>query len=140
MSDNEARDEKFDFVRQVLHIACETDHQEELRWYLGADGTGPVQFFLDCSDTFHWASADSEEIRPDDLPLLRQCVSDLTEIYGSVLRVWALDTLYAARKRQMRPMQAWFKQFEKYRTNPEDAKVFALLMAAGPERTRESEG
>lgn len=140
MSDSESRDEQFDFVMQVLRIACDTDHEEELHWHFGMGGTEPVQFSLDCSDTFHWATADSEEIRPDDLPLLRQCVSDLTEIYGSAYRVWALDTLYAARKRQMRPMQAWFKQFEKYRANPEDAKVFALLMAAGPERTRESEG
>lgn len=57
-----------------------------------------------CSDTFCFACADSEEIKPEEIFQLRDC-QKLTGKYG--------EMLWACRKRNMKPLKEWFKHFNK---------------------------
>lgn len=71
-----------------------------------------VKLYAACSDFFYWACADAEEILPEDISLLWQCATDLSEIAaGNTRDVIHASTyvlrLFAARKRKMRPMRAW---------------------------------
>lgn len=65
-----------------------------------------VKLFALCSDFFHLATADCEEIEDiADIDLLERCLADLDgtgeEIY--------LAELFAARKRKMRPLKNAYK-------------------------------
>jgi hypothetical protein len=134
------------FVSQVLDFFSKNDVTEDLMWSVDHN---LVRFSAQCSDVFHWASADSEDIGPDDLPLLQQCIDDLraTEIDAAV--VYTAE-LYAARKRGMRPMRKWFdavidgsrteRLLSRALDGPRNERFRELFLAAGPERTRESEG
>ena len=86
------------------------------------------RFSAMCSDTFQWASADSEIIEPEDLQLLGECLADLRARGG---HDYLMCELFAARKRGMRPMPRWIKH---YAHNPEIRRLFE---AAGPPRESE---
>lgn len=90
---------------------------------------GHVQLLVQCNDVFWWATADCEEVTPDDLPLLRQTLADLRAVDCT----WYLGELFVARKRGMRPQRPWLE----CETVPD---VSALFLAAGPERERATEG
>jgi hypothetical protein len=62
---------------------------------------GRIELFADCSDTFAWATADSELIEEKDMPLLRQCFDDLCAVDDSGME---LAALFAARKRKAVPI------------------------------------
>jgi hypothetical protein len=156
---------RWDYVVEVLKIFRGLDIEEDLFWHFHAkpyDYKNPEYveyptFWVVCSDFFHWASADGEDIDPEDLPLLKQCIEDLK---ATGAQTWQLDVglLFAARKRGMRPMRLWLKRLrygdyhEPDRRSPEKIeawkaehgesheKMYQLFVAAGPERTRESEG
>ena len=103
-----------------------------LFWKVGSDGDSrPVSLFAICSDTFAWATADAEEIMPADLPLLEKCAADL----GYLNSGW-LPYLYAARKRGMRPMRAFYRDMG----DDSRADLRPLFDACGPERDPASEG
>lgn len=91
---------------------------------------GRAHLSVICSDTFAWGCADAEEITAADMPLLRQCLTDLraAEVHGEI---W-LGELYCCRKRGMRPMNRWIKDMRE-REGLSDA-VLALIEAAGPAR------
>ena len=114
------------------------DCTDGLWWRAYEDGQ--IKLFAQCSDTFHWASADMEEIEEDDIPLLRQCLEDLKAVDEQYL----LDVLFAARKRKMRPMSLWLA-FRDPKTGEYDRdkprwESHQLFLDAGPERDPQSEG
>lgn len=108
-----------DFVTRVLK-AFELDATDSL-WWSFTDGK--PQLYAKCSDFFEWGTADNEEIHPEDLDLLEQCVKDVTELDHT--NMWAGE-LFAARKRKQRPQGACYKHL------PE--ALWPLFDAAGPVR------
>lgn len=123
-------DETLAYVAEVLAIFAEADAREELFWK--PDDDGRILFFAMCNDWFWWATADCEPIEPQDVPLLRQTLTDLQALPGADDGAWDgiyLSSLYASRKRQMRPMIQVFTDENKV---PE--AVAELLRACGPER------
>lgn len=83
-----------------------------------------MKLFAVCSDFFFWATADSEEIAVDDIPLLRQALDDLKPLGTE----YELGHLFAARKRKLRPQKPCYKDM--------DAGVAALFDACGSEGER----
>lgn len=92
---------------RVLAAFEKADDYESLTWRVTVRPycITEIKLFAGCSDFFHLATADCEEIEADDLPLLEQCLTDLTgtgeEFY--------LAELFAARKRKMRPCRPAYK-------------------------------
>lgn len=109
----------------VLAVFERCDNYDDLMWRVKGD---EVEFTALCNDLFWWATADGEAIDRDDIDLLRSCADDLLKIDET----WALSSLFAARKRHMRPQRPCYKGL-----TPELA---ALFDACGPERDRASEG
>lgn len=116
------------FVLDVLRLFSETDCYSDLHWFC-EDNT--VKFYVIVNDIFWWATADMEQIMPDDLPALRQSVADVQAIVGSDIGISQAFTLWAARKRKMRPQQPAY---------PQDERLRALFDACGPARKPEEEG
>lgn len=105
-----------------------TDHL----WWRLPDGGGDLLLFINAGDFFYWACSDLEPIETmDDALLLEQCIA---ECQVALNEKWPNEgpLLYAARHRKMRPQRPYYKHL--------DERVHALFDAAGPERTRESEG
>lgn len=130
-----------EYVLVVLKIMEQADCFESLLWRVK---DGRCAFSLMCSDTFAWGCADAEEVTPDDVPLLWITWQDLKAIQDADRASAALcdlPELYAARKRCMRPMNAWMASQDGTRKKPpgtapkpEWEPVKALFQAAGPER------
>lgn len=120
------------FILDVLHFFSleETDCYGDLYWR--TDGEyAPVTFWILVNSAFSWATADTEQIMPEDMGALRQAAADVRAVMG---REWyAPDALllWAARKRGMRPQPPAY---------PQDARLRALFDACGPERRPEEEG
>lgn len=118
------------FILDVFRILRDADLMGEstpLIWRALGDR---LELNMLCSDMFAWACADCEEITPDDVPLLRRTLADLRAL-NDHSEVW-LGELFAARKREMRPMNAWFRARAKA-GDLSDAER-ELFEAAGPER------
>ena len=62
------------FAMQVLFYF--QGQQEDLWW------SENMTFSANCSDTFWWATADAEDITPQNLVILAQCWEDLRAITG----------------------------------------------------------
>ena len=107
------------------------DGDDGLRWR--DDGAG-LMFHVDCSDTFYWGTADSEEIAEADLPELQRAMADARGCPGGE-DLW--PALWCARRRGMRPMAAFHRQVL---GGPPDSgapgTMAALFDAAGPARPR----
>lgn len=115
-----------DFVRDVLREYSErADCTDALYWRVYGD---EIRLLAQCSDTFYWGTADCEQIDPEDLPLLRQCVDDLIKADAE----YYVSELFAARKRGMRPQRPVLRKM------PKD--VLRLFLKAGPRRDRKTEG
>jgi hypothetical protein len=86
------------------------DFEGGLFWRVDmAPGTDrETKLFAQCSDFFYWGTADLEEITVADIPLLRQSLEDLKAIGAEE----ELSTLFAARKRRLRPQRPCYKDFE----------------------------
>lgn len=115
--------EDADFGYEVLKLCYEADIGEDLLWYVGGDGG--IGWALQCSDTFIYACADAEDVTSEDLPLLRQCIADLKG-EGQ----WGVAVLYAARKRNERPLPAW-------RVDDDESPLGRLLRELPPNRCTE---
>ena len=119
------------FVIDVLAVFAEADEHDALWWRTDGDYS-PVTFFVNCNDLFYWATADCEKITEENLPLLKQTIRDCQEITGEL--GWAPQEafdLFCCRVRGMRPQQPAY---------PKDERFRPLFDAAGPMRSRESEG
>ena len=82
-------------------LALFADTGESLWWRF--EPGGAITFWAECSDTFLWATAECEQIRPEDMALLRRCDSDLRRAGAEDY----LAVLFASRKRGTRPMSLW---------------------------------
>lgn len=66
--------------------------------------------WLDCSDSFAWASADAEEVADkQDFDLLVKCVHEVVRHDDTPIG-WDVALLYAARKRNLMLMPARFEK------------------------------
>lgn len=135
--------DKLRYVEAVLHVGWKADSPEYVFWR--PDAPDGWRAYAICSDTFAWATADAEEITPEDLPLLQQCLEDLliveSEYAGVPISDMAtpdrndsvatayLGALFAARKRKLRPMRCVYGDM-----NAIGPRTAALFDAAGPER------
>lgn len=142
MTDEELRDpatERLAFVTRVLAIFGESDQHEQLFWRVNDE----LHLLATCNDLFWWATADCEEITPENLPVLEQTLADLQalpdrEIVDGTAAVKPdfpllyLSELFAARSRKTRPQQPCYKTM-----SPE---IAALFNACGPERDPMDEG
>ena len=140
--------EKLDYIEAILKVGWEADSSDYVFWR--PDGPDGWRAFATCSDFFAWATADCEEIAPDDIPLLRQCLADLQNIereyqgkvYDTLSRperndaiaTVYLSELFASRKRKLRPMRCVYE--DDHAIGPKLAELFD---AAGPPRD-DSEG
>jgi hypothetical protein len=144
------------YVHDVLTFFSKHDltSDELLNWYVKDD---KVVFFMTCSDTFMWGTADGEDIEDGDLELIEQCIEDLDKA-DQYSYCDYLGTYFAARKRGMRPMRLWLARLltGNYRNpdprTPEEiatwnaeyaeshARIHALYLATGPERDPRTEG
>jgi hypothetical protein len=118
---------------ELLQIVSDADIGFDQLW-VQRDGDG-LRWIVNCSDFFHWGTADGEGISgQDDVNLLRQCYVDLqvAEQYAEVY----MFQLFCCRKRAMRPMRLWRKA-EKM---ADDSPVTGLFDACGRERTPAEEG
>jgi len=120
-----------EFILEVLRIFSldETDCYGDLFWRCEDPGT--VEFFVNVNDVFWWATADLEEIMPEDLPEIRRAITDVRAVTGRELHIHEAFTLWAARKRGMRPQQLAY---------PKDEQLRALFDACGPARQAAEEG
>lgn len=114
------------------------DDCDELWWR--TDGEyAPITFFVNCSDMFYWACAESEEVTPENVDLLVQSFGDCKatdrhSYYGG--------TLFAARSRKMRPQgYAYPLSRELHEGSEVDPKrlakakkIWKLFDSAGPPR------
>jgi hypothetical protein len=88
----------------------------EMLWWRGSDGAEnpPLRFYVNCNDTFSYASADCEEIRiPTDLPSLEKAKAESPD-------EWPL--LWVARKRNKRPIRPLMDHMDAH-----DRKLFEAI-------------
>lgn len=116
-------------VHDLLVLFGHDGSYEDLLWRTDADNR--LTFYVLCSDSFAWGTADGEKITlPDDL---RGLVSAREDSENHLF--WPL--LWVARKRNLRPMRLFYKECLK---DPQDEKMIDLFDAVGPERDPASEG
>lgn len=99
---------------QVFRTYQDADDYESLMWRV-SDDHAQIELFVNCSDFFYWATADCEEVTADDLPALRQALTDLDAADGTEY----LGELFAARKRHLRPQGPAYKHM-----NPATVALF----------------
>lgn len=118
------------FILGLLALLRDADMMGQDTPLIWSVQDGRARLSMMCSDTFAWGCADAEEVTAADMPLLRQCLTDLraAEEHGEI---W-LGELYCCRKRGMRPMNRWVKDMRE-REGLSDV-VRALIEAAGPVR------
>ena len=97
---------------ELLRIVSRYDMADCLMWT-----EDDLEFAVLCNDVFFWGGADCEDVFEEDLPALEQAFIDAG---------FEGDTLYCARKREMRPQGAMYGHF--------DPKHWHLFDSAGPER------
>lgn len=140
-----------EFVSRVLHFVDMLndygDMSESIIWR--TDGEyAPVTFFVLCNDLFYWATADLEQITPENVDALEQAILDVRRAFGvenlsrkddsTVPDYWVRfekwysagsrgALLFCARMRKMRPQKPWFD-----RCAPDE--LVPLFEACGPER------
>jgi len=123
--------DELEYVRSVLGILADAELTWQdtpvlwrVRW------AEQVVFSMACSDTFAWGCADAEEIRPQDVELLRRCLGELRAA-AQYAEMW-LPLLYCCRKRGMRPMNRYMQYAVEKDGMPQ--AVVALIEACGPAR------
>ena len=92
------------WVFELLRLFGDGDACDELRW---RDYGAGLMFKVDCSDTFYWGTADSENVAEADLPELRRAVTD---VHACPVGAYLWPVLWCARKRDMRPMAAFYQK------------------------------
>lgn len=119
----------------ILRILKLNENGNVSAWYRVNEAGTEVKVYIDCSDLFYWACSDADEIRPEDLLELEQCLAEMTALDAPY---WAGE-LFCCRRRGMRPQGPWYG----YMVYPENVMirrafvpiaVEALFDACGPER------
>lgn len=94
-------------------------------WWRTDDEYAPITLFINCNDVFLWGCSDCEEVTPDNIAILEQCVKDVELITE---RRRHAEVLFCCRVRNMRPQGAYYEE----RYCPKE--LWSLFDAAGPER------
>jgi|SRR5690349_22044429 len=118
-----ALEAELEFMKKVLVLFWRHDITESLFWRDNLpQGDKTIKFFAMCSDTFNWATADIEEITPENVHVLEMAFTDISAVG---CQSWWAPLLFAARVRGMRPMPKL--------AIPDPLKE--MFNACGPERT-----
>lgn len=114
--------EQLEFILRILRLVQPMDC-DDILWVTHGE-YAPVAFMVNCSDLFYWASADSEDVTPENISELEKAYSDAKAAceHG---RIYA-QSLFACRMRKMRPQGACYKSYP--------AEMWPLFDACGPER------
>lgn len=80
-----------------------------------------LNFYVDCSDVFYWATSEGEPLEMRDVALLEDALKDCHYVRDDAI------ALYACRKRGMRPQKPFYAYIEDGHQD--------LFNACGPERT-----
>lgn len=118
-------------ILEVLAIFEHADAEDQVFWRVDPSGAS-VKFYAHVQDFFGWAIADAEPIEPEDLKLLNDCLDELRRYPAALDEV---GRLFAARKRQRRPMEAWLLA-----NNDLPSGVLDLFRACGPPTGHYGEG
>lgn len=103
-----------EYILRVLR--CVNPYEcDDILWVVDGD---KVNFQVNCNDAFWWATADCEDVTPEN-------IGELERAYADVGGVRHAQMLFAARVRQMRPQNAAY---------PKDKSLWPLFDACGPER------
>ncbi len=121
--------EGYTFLCRVLAVYDKADIQGSLFWRVY---DGKPKLLATCNDTFWWATADCEEITPENVDVLEQALRDIESLDERSGAVIYMDELFVARVRKMRPQRPWYMG--------KSPAVAALFDACGPERDRADEG
>lgn len=111
------------FLADVFEVIAEHDLREDVLYQVTPDRKVSIYFL--CNDLFWWGCADAEEITPENLPVLRQCVANLKAV-DKVLGTVHVAELFCSMVRKERPQGVCYDGFE-----PE---YWPLFDACGPER------
>lgn len=126
----ESATELLKFILRVFAVLSKADSCDDLYWR--CDGEyAPVKLFINCNDQFWWATADVEEVTPENVEQLEESLADIRSIkwpedYKGSSRIYLCTALFCSRARGMRPQGAYYKDMPK--------ELEALFDAAGPER------
>lgn len=96
--------DKTELFCEVARLAGKYQFTEDLMW--GED----LDVAVDVSDLFHWACADSEDVTEENLPALKQAISDVEEICSRSVSRFA-PVLFAARVRNLRPQGKFISDY-----------------------------
>lgn len=91
-----------EFMLKMMKFISESDLFGEIVWEFKND---EVSFHIICNDLFWSSTADAEEIKEEDIELLKSSINDAGFEDGLLL--------YCARKRGMRPQGAMYKHLNK---------------------------
>lgn len=106
--------EQLAFIRQVIEICEEVGIEPEF-----SSDSGEIKIYIRCNDIFYWGCSDAEEVRIENLSILRQSAKDIPN--------WKAGYLFCARVRGLRPQGAFYEA-------KDDKKDWPLFDACGPER------
>ena len=99
------------FMKTVLFLFSRYDCHEKLFWRVSPTGSEQFFFFVNCSDTFAWGSADLEEITFENLDVLKASFADIDAITAEH---WYAPLLFAARVRKIRPIREFMWDLPDY--------------------------
>lgn len=102
-------------TEELLKLMAQNDACDELYWSVKPDGD--LRFWIICNDVFWWGAADAEDVTPENIDVLRECL-EIDALWG--------PTLFCARVRGMRPQGAMYKHI--------DEEMWPHFDACGPER------
>ena len=110
------------FHLRLLGLFEKHELHDSLSWSVDGD---IVSFYVICNDLFDWAwaSADAEDITPENIDILEQALNDVASVSSYDVR-WGV-TLFATRVRKMRPQRCAY---------PSLRALWPLFDACGPER------
>jgi hypothetical protein len=110
------------FTLRVLRATYRAQIHDALSWIVDGEN---VAFCINCNDVFEWATADVEELTPENIDVFEQACADCWEIDEEIYAPY----LFCARVRKMRPQGAAYPKGDEHK------KLRALLDAAGPARS-----
>ncbi len=118
----------FEDVKMVMAALLESDIFDLTRFMVE---DSEIIAGVECSDVFWWGCVDHELIEAEDAPLLLKCKEDITNlgVLEEHLIRYHTATLYCARKREMRPQGAMYKNTP--------VELWPLFNACGPHRPSE---
>jgi len=94
--------ESCEFLYNILLTIDEYELFDKIRW------DENLNFYVFCNDIFYWGAADTEDVKDsNDLILLRNACIDIENIDDNIVDEYG-PFLYCARKRKMRPQNAWY--------------------------------